>query len=199
VAYVGGPAEIAYQAQIRSLYPAWGLTPPLLWPRATATLVSPGAARRAAQLGLDPKEVILRRDEDLLSEILKAQGRLEPLERFRESRPPAEAALERLSVSLEQAPEDVRRFADSTLGKVRNLLDKLDEHAHRRLKNEQDDTRRRFETLVQEILPEGNLQERTLNLLPLIQAFGPDLFAGLAAVLDPFAREHFLIHMEDRA
>ena len=198
VAYVGGPAEIAYQAQIRSLYPAWGLVPPLLWPRASATLVSPGAARRAAQLGLDPKDIILRRDEDLLSEILKAQGRLEPLDRFRESRPPAEAALERLSASLEQAPEDVRRFADSTLGKVRGLLDKLEEHAHRRLKNEQDDTRRRFETLAQEILPEGNLQERTLNLLPLIQAFGPDLLTGLAAVLDPFAREHHLIHLEDR-
>jgi bacillithiol biosynthesis cysteine-adding enzyme BshC len=198
VAYVGGPAEIAYQAQIRSLYPAWGLAPPLLWPRASATLVSPGAARRAAQLGLDPKDVILRRDEDLLSEILSAQGRLEPLERFRESRPPAETALERLSASLEQAPDDVRRFADSTLGKIRNLLDKLEEHAHRRLKNEQDDARRRFDTLTQEILPEGNLQERTLNLLPLIQAFGPELLTGLAAVLDPFVREHCLIHMEDR-
>lgn len=198
VAYVGGPAEVAYQAQIRSLYPAWGLTPPLLWPRSSATLISPGAARRAAQLGLELKDVILRRDEDLLSEILRAQGRLEPLERFRESRPPAEAALERLSASLEQAPDDVRRFADSTLGKVRNLMDKLEEHAHRRLKNEQDDTRRRFEALAQEILPEGNLQERTLNLLPLILAFGPDLLAGLAAVLDPFVREHCLIHMEDR-
>ena len=198
VAYVGGPAEVAYQTQIRSLYPAWGLTPPLLWPRSSATLVSPGAARRAAQLGLDPKDVILRRDQDLLSEILTAQGRLEPLDRFRESRPPAEAALERLSVSLELAPDDVRRFADSTLGKIRNLLDKLEEHAHRRLKNEQDDTRRRFETLAQEILPEGNLQERTLNLLPLIQAFGHDLLASLAAVLDPFTREHCLIHLEDR-
>ncbi len=32
-AYVGGPAELAYHAQIRALYPLWELTPPLLWPR----------------------------------------------------------------------------------------------------------------------------------------------------------------------
>jgi bacillithiol biosynthesis cysteine-adding enzyme BshC len=199
VVYVGGPAEIAYQAQIRELYAAWEMTPPLLWPRAGATLVTPGAARRADQLGLAPADILLRRDEDLLSAVLSAQGRLQPLERFRAARPAAEAGLEELTGSLVGAPDDVLRFAESTRGKLRGLLDKLDEHAHRRLKNEQDDSRRRFESLSQELLPDGNLQERTLNLLPLLQAYGPELLAGLADVLDPFVREHFLIHMEERA
>ena len=44
-AYVGGPAEIAYHAQIAPSYPHFGIPRPALLPRPSLTLVEPAQAR----------------------------------------------------------------------------------------------------------------------------------------------------------
>ncbi|HEU4338552.1 MAG TPA: bacillithiol biosynthesis BshC, partial [Planctomycetota bacterium] len=48
---ISGPNEIAYLAQLRELYEAFGRTGPVVAPRITATLVDPKAARLAEALG----------------------------------------------------------------------------------------------------------------------------------------------------
>ena len=40
-AYVGGPSEVAYWAQVYALYPLFGMAPPAIVPRAGATIVEP--------------------------------------------------------------------------------------------------------------------------------------------------------------
>lgn len=55
-AYVGGPAEVAYFAQLAPLYAAFGMTPPLVVPRARFRLVDAKAARLLERLGLRPAD-----------------------------------------------------------------------------------------------------------------------------------------------
>jgi uncharacterized protein YllA (UPF0747 family) len=55
-AYVGGPAEIGYLAQVAPLYPRFDLRPPLVVPRARFRLIPPAARRLLETLGLTPAD-----------------------------------------------------------------------------------------------------------------------------------------------
>ncbi len=56
-AYVGGPGEIAYFAQLEPLFAVHGLEPPIVFPRLAATLVDEPAAELMEQLGLSLAEL----------------------------------------------------------------------------------------------------------------------------------------------
>ncbi len=94
-------------------------------------------------------------------------------------------------------PDDVTRFAASTMGKINGLVDKLEERVRRQVKSDNEDLIRRFDTLHQELVPDGNLQERTLNLLPLFSVYGPGLVDRLMRAVDPFDPRHVLLWLEE--
>jgi len=197
VAYVGGPAELAYHVQMRPLYDFWGLEPPIPWPRFSATLVPPGAARRLEQLQLEPADLLGSREE-LLTRLLAREGRLGDLERFQAARESAHRSLAELTLPLAELSDDIGRFAASTSAKIQGLLDKLEEHLHRKIKSGNEDVVRRLDALRQELAPDGNPQERVLNLLPWLALFGPDLLEKLAETIDPFQTGHRFIKVEDK-
>jgi bacillithiol biosynthesis cysteine-adding enzyme BshC len=88
-AYVGGPAEIAYHAQIGPSYPHFGIPRPALVPRPSLTLVEPAQARALEAEGLslsdlqgDPEAVLGRWAREAYPEVEAAFARArEALER----------------------------------------------------------------------------------------------------------------------
>ena len=56
-AYVGGPAEIAYFAQVGSIYECLGKAMPPVFPRITATLVEPPVSRVMKKYGFSVEDV----------------------------------------------------------------------------------------------------------------------------------------------
>jgi uncharacterized protein YllA (UPF0747 family) len=56
-AYVGGPAEVAYFAQLAPLYAAFELTMPIIVPRARLRLVESATRRTLTRRGLTPAQV----------------------------------------------------------------------------------------------------------------------------------------------
>ena len=72
VAYVAGPNELAYLGQLREVYEHFGLPMPLMYPRATATLVDSAAVRFINRYDV-PLESLQRADEARLNELLEAQ------------------------------------------------------------------------------------------------------------------------------
>jgi bacillithiol synthase len=63
LAYVGGPAETAYFAQIRPLFAALGIRAPLVFPRFGGTIVLDDVAVERERLGIDPAELRLPEHE----------------------------------------------------------------------------------------------------------------------------------------
>ncbi|MDB4980859.1 MAG: hypothetical protein JWM82_1611, partial [Myxococcales bacterium] len=62
-AYVGGPAELSYFAQLGPLYDHFGLPQPLVIPRARFAFVDAPTRRRLHQLGLTPNAAVRPRAE----------------------------------------------------------------------------------------------------------------------------------------
>ena len=71
VCYVSGPSELAYQAQLKRLYREFGVEVPLLYPRATATLLDSAALRFLDRHHL-PLEALHAQDDSALNHVLES-------------------------------------------------------------------------------------------------------------------------------
>jgi bacillithiol biosynthesis cysteine-adding enzyme BshC len=195
-AYVGGPAEMAYQLQVRELYPLWDIPAPVIWPRATATVFGPALVRRLEKLNLAAERIFDDRTT-LIRSILESFGIDRQVEPFREKYSEVEASLAALLSSVQHFPEPMIRSAESTVGKMRGLLEKLDDRVQRQLKKDNDDLVNGLESLLQEARPSGRMQERVFNVISFLMYAGPRLMDTLLEELDPFQVAHFLIQVSD--
>lgn len=73
-AYVGGPAEVAYFAQLAPLYAAFELPMPVVVPRAQLRLIDPATRRALSRRGLTPAAVCRPFDEVMASARAGAPG-----------------------------------------------------------------------------------------------------------------------------
>ena len=72
ICYVAGPSELAYLGQLREVYESFGIPMPLIYPRATATLVDSATARFLSRYDV-PLEGIQPQDESALNRLLGSQ------------------------------------------------------------------------------------------------------------------------------
>jgi bacillithiol biosynthesis cysteine-adding enzyme BshC len=192
-AYVGGPAEIAYHAQIASSYASFGIPRPVLVPRPSVTLVEPPQART-----LDAERLNLG---DLVGDPEALLSRW-----AREDYPDLEVAFERAREAIEREMghvEDALGAHDPTLraatasarGRALHQVEGLHEKALRALKTRDRGRAERLRRTRDALRPGGTLQERGLGLVSAIGRRGMSLVSELEALLDPFARGHQVVRL----
>src|SRR6185436_5307821 len=72
ICYVAGPSELAYLGQLRGVYEHFGVPMPLIYPRATATIIDSAAARFLSRQAI-PIEALQAQDESALNRLLQSQ------------------------------------------------------------------------------------------------------------------------------
>lgn len=164
-AYVGGPGEIAYFAQLEPLYRAFSLPMPLVLPRARFRVVDDKVARVLAKLGLSSSDAA--RAEDVLLAELRAHA---------SSGPRTGESVERaLVTSIDQLLDDARAELVAAGSGVDVALDKTRATIHgavAKLREKYDRARlHQDEALVADVrrvrswlFPRGEPQERVLAL-----------------------------------
>lgn len=178
LAYVGGPAETSYFAQIGPLFQAFGIIPPIAYPRFAARLVPGDVAVTAAELGVTDAELRMAEDE-LASVVARRRLPAEVGERFRALR----AALVEGFGGVMDAARGIDPNLDGALGARRNraLLEvasaeaKVLSHARKNDRGVTHDLPR----VRNHLMPLGTPQERVLNVLPYL-AMRPTLLRDLA-------------------
>ena len=161
VAYVGGPGEINYYAQLEPLYAHFGLTPPLLVPRARFRCVDARARRGLAHLGLKADD--LSTPTDLLRARLVVPppaGMASPAELRTLLENQIVPAVETIAASAESAHAQLQRPARRTRAGVARGLNRLIDRYARTLVERDDLTMRRIRQLELALSPEGTPQER---------------------------------------
>lgn len=179
LAYVAGPAETAYLAQLRDVYPLFGLQMPVIAPRLSLTLVAPEVGERlrahrvgagaffAGDPGLPLRQELARLDK------VGIDARMEELAgRIRQAYAEAREALEPVSPHLDQIS---RRNEEQVLAQIRYLHRKAHQH-HRRAQRE---VVRDFTYMRNALRPHDSLQERVFSVLPAMVEFGPRLIRWL--------------------
>lgn len=183
IAYVAGPGETAYYAQLGGLYSSHGILPPVVVPRASVTIVEPRVAALLERTGTTLHAA--------LSEPLDALVR----ERLRRDVPPGiTAALDRLRNDIEEGYARLTDAADAVdptltgpLRSARNESLMRARDAERRILTQM---RRRNGELVGQLRrisaslrPAGAPQERVLGPLPFVARHGRELVADISAAV----------------
>jgi len=161
VAYVGGPGEINYFAQLSPLYEHFGLAPPLLVPRARFRCVDARTRRRLGQLGLVAADLSRPKDE-LRARLAVAppEGGANPKDLRALVASQIQPAVEKIAASVEVADVHLERPARRTRTSVARGLERLIDRYARTLVEHDETTLRRFHRLELALSPEGVPQER---------------------------------------
>ena len=165
-AYVGGPGELAYFAQLAPLYAHAGLPMPLVVPRARFRVLDDRARRWLGKLRLQPDEVSSPREELLTR--LAARDATQPLEspEALEARlfGTFAAELERLNDPLLRLDPTLQDALQRTRGTVRVAVSRLVGRYGRALARRDGVTAERVDRLRTYLTPNDEPQERVLGL-----------------------------------
>jgi uncharacterized protein YllA (UPF0747 family) len=188
-AYVGGPSEIGYQAELLPAYRAFGIEPPIVFPRVTATLLEPKIWKIRERVGLaadrlfgseaDLGPVFLRQEEDVAGELEKLPDRLM-------------SEVGELMRKVQGAPS-MSKAQDKTAIKVREALEALASRVRDEQSRQDTTGRGLLSKLMVHLRPQGKMQERVFTPLYYASLFGPTFFQKLLMTLDPFVFSHQVI------
>jgi bacillithiol synthase len=190
-AYVGGPAEIAYQAQLGRAYAHYGVARPMLAPRPSVTLLDGAAARAREALGLSLNA--LMGDGAAILAAWARESAPEVETAFEGARAAVRGAFAQLGQTVATVDPTLAGAADSTLGRVLHPIEALYEKTQRALKRRGEGRAERLRRTQNALFPRGNWQERELGLIGALAKHGPALTEALAGSVDPWARGHQVI------
>jgi len=171
VSYVSGPNELAYLAQLRGVYDHFGVPMPLVYPRASATVLDSASARFLAKYDL-PFEALQAQDESALNRVLAAALP----ESVDQALGDADAAVnEKLAAVIAAVPAvdaTLEGTARSTLGKIQHDLATLRSKVINAAKKRDETLRRQFHRAQAQAFPDGVPQERALGSIALLNRYG---------------------------
>jgi len=186
VAYVAGPAEQAYFAQSTAVADALGMARPLAVPRWSGVIVEPHVQRVLDRYALtvdalrDPHAVLGRLVRERVPAVVAAA-----VVRYRQALEAAAAELE-AALGGTTPPLVDRAVAEGTRRAIAHRLDRLERRVGAATKRREAELVRQIGIARASLFPLDRLQERVLNLMPLLARHGLPLLDAMAAR----AREH---------
>ncbi len=188
IAYIGGPAEVAYHAQIGPSYAHFGVPRPVIFPRPSFSLVDAATARAMEAEGLSFEA--LQTDTETLLARAAREANPEVERSFAESRASVEAAFGSVEATLAKLDPTLRGAAQSALGRALHQMEGLQEKALRTMKRQDATRAERMRRTRDFIFPGGALQERGVSWISLLAKYGPPIVDDIRRHMDPWAKGH---------
>lgn len=192
ISYVAGPSELAYLGQLRDVYASFGIPMPLMYPRATATLVDSATARFLAKYDV-PLELFQPQDESALNRLLESQLPQSVEQAITEAESALRRAMERVIDAMPAVDPTLAGAAKTTLSKMEHDLRALQNKMIQAAKRRDETLRRQFIRAQAQIFPLGHAQERTLGVVYFLNRYGPAVIDRLLSELPLEMGQHWVI------
>lgn len=193
LAYVSGPSELAYFAQLRGLYEHFGLTMPIIAPRASFTLVEKPQKKFIERYRVELAE-IRSNDESLLNRILKEQAPPQLEKDLAEARRCVQELTDTLERDLSAVDPTLGPTVRLTRGKLLHQLNTLETKSLRAIKRKDETLRNQFFSTRSTLFPCFDMQERRISPIQYFSKYGWYFTDMLRKHLDPQARSHVLLY-----
>jgi len=182
VAYVGGPGELVYWLQYKSLFDHYRVAFPVLQPRFFGLQIGKKDFDWMHRNRVTVHELVSDFDDALKKKLADRAGEELSLENEQEI-----LTLLRSTVAEKASRADatLRAFAEAEMKKAGDALKVVEVRMMRAIKQREEVFTSQFRKLRDKILPENNLQERNESFLSLSVATGIDVKQLLAAELFP--------------
>jgi bacillithiol biosynthesis cysteine-adding enzyme BshC len=190
--YVAGPNELAYLGQLRRVYEFFGVPMPLMYPRASATLVDSAAIRFLTRYRV-ALETLQPQDDRALNELLKSQLPGEIESSLADASAAVDSAMERVAASMPLLDPTLEGAARSTQGRMRHDLETLHGKTIQAAKRRNETLRRQFVHARALAFPHGHPQERTIGFVSFLNQYGPALVERLDEELPLDLGRHWIV------
>ncbi len=193
-AYVAGPGEVAYYAQFRSIYEWAGVPMPIIYPRASVSLVEPGIAKVLDRYSLsipsfeqDQEKIFHAIVVDAMD--IDAEAIFERAgQHIHDAVNTVSPAIEAVDASLKKTGEATRTALLKEWGKLKDRVVKAEKRRHDQTHNQLTRTRT-------SLFPENILQERCISPLYFMSKYGTDLVTRLMSEIELDTTSHQVLSL----
>ncbi|WP_258102800.1 bacillithiol biosynthesis cysteine-adding enzyme BshC [Marinoscillum sp. MHG1-6] len=188
LAYVGGPAEVSYWLQLKTVFEHYGVEFPVLMPRNFALLVPKATQKKIEKLKL--KAANLFKDSHSLKEMILNRVSSNGFE-LKEEEQQFAVLFEKIKAKAEEVDKSLGGFVGAESVKTFKSLETIAKRLKKAEEQNNSTAMNQIDAIKDKLFPEGNLQERHDNFLTFYLN-NPDFIQVLLNKFDPF-NFHFQI------
>lgn len=182
LAYIGGPSELVYWLQLKSVFDLHNTPFPVLMPRNFAAILNPDTLRKVEQIGLDWEELFMPTHEVVKAKVI-AQSPFnldleQPLKALAKLFEEAQQEAKAIDTTLEQLVKAEQRKAEKSFEKIERKMLKAERKNQEILVN-------RIYAIHEHLFPDGTPQERKDNFLNFY-LHNDQFVTQCFSALDPF-------------
>ncbi|MEW6127013.1 MAG: bacillithiol biosynthesis cysteine-adding enzyme BshC [Acidobacteriota bacterium] len=193
-AYIGGPAELAYFAQLRAVYEVLERPLPCVLPRASFTIIEGRHHKTMEKYNLHLSDFF----ESLhvaITKVVENSLDRSTTQLFEETEKLCNEQLNKLEVALAKADaslaDSLKKSREKILYQIEHLRTRFIHASARR----EETTFRQVERAYTTLMPNKNYQERELNIFYLLARYGHSLIDDLYKAADIGFSNHRLLHI----
>ena len=192
ICYVAGPSELAYLGQLRGVYEHFAVPMPIMYPRASVTLIDSATARFLSKYNVAIEE-LQPQDESALNHLLEAQLPKTVEEALNQAEESARRTMSRVIEVMPEVDPTLAGAAKTTLGRMDHDLKGLRSKMIQAAKKRDETLRRQFSRAQSQMFPLGHPQERTLGVVFFLNRYGPALVDRLLEELPLDLGKHWIV------
>jgi bacillithiol biosynthesis cysteine-adding enzyme BshC len=192
VAYVAGPGEIAYLAQMKGVYETFRLPMPVIYPRKSATIVEKKVDHVLRKYDLKIPD-LWQHAAGIIGEITKKQvpdSLNKALRRVLDHLDQDFESLKRETTAFEPALKD---SIDHAKGKMNQQWKFMEKKLLQAAKRRNETAIQQLDRTVQNLYPNQHLQERVFNIVPYLIKYGTAFMDKLDQAIPVDEYDHQLI------
>ncbi len=194
-AYIAGPSEIAYFAQLKSVYKHFDITMPIIYPRASVTLVEDKVMRILEKYELSVLD-IFNDIETVTKRIVEFVSEVKIDELFNDSIKRIEDILNEMKFGLGYIDQTLLGALENTRVKIQENFKSLNDKTIMAQNRKHEIAIRQVQKALNHLFPNGNFQERELNIVNYMNKYGPDFPLWLMREIDIDQFMHQIIEIK---
>jgi bacillithiol synthase len=194
LSYVAGPSEVAYLAQISSLYPEFGRKAPIVFPRFSLSIVERKIGKILEKYRLDFRDVFLG-SEALIRRIVEQSLDQTLASRFDAIEKEFTLRLGELDAPLRAIDQTLGEALKTTQQKLQYQVNHLrTKYIHAEVRHQEVLTKQ-VEKALSILYPLKTLQEREMNIFYFVARYGMDFLAQMYEEIDLTDPNHRLLYV----
>ena len=188
LAYVGGPGEISYWLQYKSMFDYHKVHFPMLVKRESVLILERSMVKKLDQFNISVEELFLSQEDLIKKYILEESGDFDITEFTKQGKLLFADLLKQVTA------------IDQTLGgtvsaeeqKLLNAIEQIKKKVHAALKRQHDASVNQIKAMKEKVFPDGVLQERHLNFIPFYLSYGSSFMETLKKEIKVFVSNALL-------
>lgn len=182
IGVVLGPGETAYFAQMKKMYPLFGMRMPVVIPRFTVTIIETAISRNLERIPFELHEYSAR-IEDLESDYISKTEKQDVEALFNKWKTQTAEISDEFKKEIEKIDSTLENSAGKATALYFTELDKLKGKVYRSLKQQDQIQLDRIRKVKEALYPDGGLQERQVAFIWFMSRYGMDVWNKMCTLL----------------